>query len=224
MPADRPSPAVQDYLKCIYGLASGDEPEGPVTTSRVAQALGVTSASASNMLKRLASLDYVTQTGRGEFALSDEGRQQALRVLRWHRLLETFLVERLGVPIEEAHDEAEVLEHHLSEALGARIAADLGHPDHDPHGHPIPGPDGTVGHVGGDALARVDAGTRGRVVRVSDRDAELLGYLARTGLVPGADLEVVEHQPFGGPTVVVLDGARVAVPPGAAAAVFVVAA
>lgn len=220
MTSDRPSPAVQDYLKCIYGLSESAQGRGSVSTSGVAEALGVTSASASNMLKRLGALGYVTQAGRGEFALTDGGRVQALRVLRFHRLLETFLVERLGVPLEEAHGEAEVLEHHLSESLGARIAADLGQPGRDPHGDPIPGVDGVVEDVAGVRLADAPAGTRSRVVRVSDRDAALLGFLARAGLVPGAECEVVEHQPFEGPTVVRLSGADVPVPPGAARAVF----
>lgn len=211
---------MQDYLKCIYGLSEGSQGGCSVSTSGVAESLGVTSASASNMLKRLGTLGYVTQAGRGEFALTEGGRVQALRVLRFHRLLETFLVERLGVPLEEAHGEAEVLEHHLSESLGARIAADLGHPGRDPHGDPIPGVDGAIEDVAGVCLADAPAGTRSRVVRVSDRDADLLGYLARVGLVPGTDCEVVEHQPFGGPTIVRVAGGDVPVPPGAARAVF----
>lgn len=220
MTATRPSPAVQDYLKCIYVLEEEGAAAGPVSTSRVAAFLGVTSPSASSMLKRLATLGYARQIARGEFGLTDEGRVQALRVVRLHRLLETFLVERLGVPLEEAHGEAEVLEHHLSEALGARIAAELGHPGRDPHGDPIPDLDGVVEAVGGDRLSDVPAGTRGRIIRVSDRDAELLGYLARTGLVPDTECEVVEHQPFGGPVVVRVGGQDMAVPIGAARAVF----
>ncbi len=221
MTSPRPSPAVQDYLKCVYVLEEESTGAASVSTSQVAGWLGVTSPSASSMLKRLTGLGFVRQIGRGEFGLTDEGRAHALQVVRLHRLLETFLVERLGVPLEDAHGEAEVLEHHLSEELGARIAADLGHPGHDPHGDPIPGVDGAVAPVRGERLRDVRAGESGRVTRVSDRDAELLGYLARTGLVPGARCDVVRHEPFGGPVVVRVDGVEVAVPTGAADAVFV---
>lgn len=218
----RPSPAVQDYLKAAYRL-SEDAEEGAITTSRVADALAVTPASASNMLKRLDGLGYVEQLGRGEFRLTAAGRAGALEVLRHHRLLETFLVERVGVPLEEAHREAEILEHHLSEELEARIADLLGHPDRDPHGDPIPSLDGDVAEVGGAPLSQLDPGSTGTVVRVSDRDPGLLRFLADSGLVPDALVHVVDV-PGGGPVRVRIGDATVDVPAAAAAAVFVASA
>ena len=135
---ERPSPAVQDYLKAIHRLGESADHEGPITTTQVAEALGVTTASASNMLKRLDGLGYVTQVKRQGVDLTEPGRQAALEVIRHHRLLETYLATRLGMSWDEVHREAEVLEHHVSEALAARIAEELGHPERDPHGHPIP--------------------------------------------------------------------------------------
>ncbi|MCC6830211.1 MAG: metal-dependent transcriptional regulator [Thermoleophilia bacterium] len=217
----RPSPAVQDYLKAAYRL-SQDAPEGAITTSRVADALAVTPASASNMLKRLDGLGYVQQLGRGEFRLTPAGRAGALEVLRHHRLLETFLVERVGVPLEEAHREAEILEHHLSEELEARIADLLGHPDRDPHGDPIPSLEGDVAEVAGAPLSRLGPGSSGTVVRVSDRDPGLLRFLAGAGLVPDALVHVVGAA-AGGAVRVRVEDATVDVPADAAAAVFVAA-
>jgi DtxR family transcriptional regulator, Mn-dependent transcriptional regulator len=219
--AERPSPAVQDYLKTIYALAS--EPAAPpVTTSRVAEALAVTSASASNMLKRLDQLGYIDQQRRGEATLTETGRTAALRVLRHHRLLETYLATRLGVPWDEVHREAEILEHHLSEELEARIAEVLGHPERDPHGDPIPSAAGLVVEIPSQRLCDLPVGSRGVVSRVSDRDPDLLRFLGESGLVPDAAVEVLAEAPFGGPQTVRVGGATdVEVPPGAAGAVYV---
>jgi DtxR family Mn-dependent transcriptional regulator len=172
------------------------------------------------MLRRLDGLGYVEQLGRGEFRLTPAGRAAALEVLRHHRLLETFLVERVGVPLEEAHREAEVLEHHLSEELEARIADLLGHPARDPHGDPIPSLEGDVARVAGEPLSVLAAGSRGTVVRVSDRDPGLLRFLAGAGLVPDAPVQVLAFG-SGGTVRVRIDHAEVDVPADAAAAVFV---
>ena len=141
---DRPSPAVQDYLKAVYQLGESSDAGGPITTSQVAEALAVTTASASNMLKKLDALGSVVHVKRQGVELTDSGRQAALEVIRHHRLLETYLATRLGMSWDEVHREAEVLEHHVSEALAARIAEELGHPERDPHGHPIPTTGGQV--------------------------------------------------------------------------------
>ena len=142
------SPAIQDYVKAVYALqgltASGERGDGGASTSAIAQRLGVSAASATNMLKKLDGMglvDYVPYRGAG---LTDAGRKIALEVVRHHRLLETYLAEALGVPLDEVHAEAEVLEHALSEELEERISAHLGHPTQDPHGHPIPAKDGTM--------------------------------------------------------------------------------
>jgi DtxR family Mn-dependent transcriptional regulator len=218
----RPSPAVQDYLKTIYMLLESEEESDSVaTTSQVAEALGVTAASASNMLKRMDQLGYVDLAKRQGVGLTDEGRSAALEVVRTHRLLETYLVDRLGVPWDEVHREAEVLEHHISPALGARIDAALGHPDRDPHGHPIPRPQGDVQAVEDELLSRLPDGASGVVRQVSDHDGELLRFLGELGLVPDADIVVIGRKPFGGPILVAVAGREVEVPPEAATAVRV---
>lgn len=219
---ERPSPAVQDYLKTIYSIGEERGDEGPVTTSQVAEALGVTAASASNMLTRLDQLGYVAQVKRRGVVLTAEGRLAALEVVRHHRLLETFLVDRLGLSWDEVHREAEVLEHHISETLEAHIAEALGHPERDPHGHPIPSVAGALPDSRADRLGTLDAGAGGRIVSVSDHDPELLRFLADLGLVPDRRIEVLERLPFGGPVRVSVEGADpVEVPPEAAAAVQV---
>jgi DtxR family Mn-dependent transcriptional regulator len=143
------------------------------------------------MVKKLAALGYVTHVPYRGVRLTDQGRRVALEVLRHHRLLETYLVEELGVPWDRVHAEAEVLEHVLSEGLEERIAAKLGEPTHDPHGDPIPAADGTVVEPETVALDTLATGDRGRFVRVSDSDSKLLRELARLGIRPGDELEVV---------------------------------
>jgi DtxR family Mn-dependent transcriptional regulator len=143
------------------------------------------------MVKKLAALGYVTHLPYRGVRLTDQGRRVALEVLRHHRLLETYLVEELGVPWDRVHAEAEVLEHVLSEGLEERIAAKLGEPTHDPHGDPIPAADGTVVEPETVALDTLATGDRGRFVRVSDSDSKLLRELARLGIRPGDELEVV---------------------------------
>lgn len=215
---ERPSPAVQDYLKAAYRITERDGRE-QVSTSQMAGALGVTPASASNMLRRLDGLGYVHQVGRGAFRLTPAGRGAALEVVRHHRLLETFLVERLGVPLEDAHDEAEVLEHHLSDALEARIADVLGHPERDPHGDPIPTPGGEVAPVEGEPMTALAEGETAVVVRVSDRDADRLRALAGWGIVPDTRLTVVGRGADG--LVLRISSRRVTVPVEVAGAVTV---
>lgn len=219
---DRPSPAVQDYLKAIYQLGEAPDASGPITTSQVAEALAVTTASASNMLKKLDQLGYADQVKRQGVELTDSGRQAALEVIRHHRLLETYLATRLGMSWDEVHREAEVLEHHVSEALAARIAEELGHPERDPHGHPIPTVGGQMASPPTRRLSELPDGARAVVGRVDDHDDALLRFLAERGLVPDASVEVLEHAPFGGPiSVRVGDDRTVDVPPEAARAVHV---
>lgn len=190
------SRATEDYLKAIYNLAHLG---GPVTTSAVAQELGVSSPSVSAMLKRLEDGALLARPDQRTVALTDSGERAALRVVRRHRLLETFLARVLDVPWDEVHAEAELLEHALSERLEERIDAALGHPTHDPHGDPIPPRDGPHVEVRGTPLEAVAAGARFRVERVSDRDSAALRYLGELGVVPGAELAVEEQEPFGGP-------------------------
>ncbi|MGD9695834.1 MAG: metal-dependent transcriptional regulator [Thermoleophilia bacterium] len=218
----RPSPAVQDYLKAIYQLGEYAPPEGPITTSQVAEALGVTTASASNMLKKLDGMGLLDMVKRQGVVLTEAGVQSALDVIRLHRLLETYLYTRLGMSWDEVHREAEVLEHHVSDALADRMAEVLGHPERDPHGHPIPTSGGQLITTPSRRLTELADGSEAVVGRVDDHDDALLRFLAERGLVPEARIEVLEHAPFGGPISVRVDGERVVdVPPAAAAAVHV---
>jgi DtxR family Mn-dependent transcriptional regulator len=219
--AERPSPAVQDYLKAIYLLDESAGSAAPVTTTAVAEALAVTTASASNMLKKLDGLGYVDQVPRHGVVLTDAGRQAALEVIRHHRLLETYLATRLGMPWDEVHREAEILEHHVSEALADRIAEALGHPERDPHGHPIPTSTGLMPRVPSRRLSEMAEGAEAVVGRVDDRDDALLRFLAARGLVPEAQVTVLGHAPFGGPISVRVGERVVDVPPAAAHAVHV---
>lgn len=197
--------AVEDYLKTIFLLRSQGE---AATTSRIAGRLGVAPPSVSAMVRRLAAGDLVEQPRRSGVALTPHGERHALRVVRRHRLLETYLAQALGVPWDEVHAEAEALEHALSERLEDRIDAALGHPTHDPHGDPIPPRSGEHAEEWGEALEAAPPGTRFRVDRVSDRDSAALRYLADLGVRPGVVLIVEERAPFGGPLWVAIEGRR----------------
>ncbi len=191
------SSAVEDYAKAIYALQMrGRE---PVSTTALAERLGVTPASASGMVKRLGELGLVEHQPYRGVTLTDGGRRVALEVMRHHRLLELYLVESLGVPWDRVHEEAEVLEHVLSEELEELIAAKLGDPTRDPHGDPIPTRDLTIQEGPTLSLHTLDSGARGRFARISDSDPDMLRFLAERGIAPGDDFEVIERQPFDGP-------------------------
>jgi len=204
MPAASPdlTVAVQDYLKSIYTLESSGE---RVTTSALARRMGVSAPSATAMTKRLADLGLVERLPYRGVALTETGRRGALEVLRHHRLLELYLVDRLGLGLDEVHAEAELLEHALSEELEARIDEELGFPTHDPHGDPIPDRELRVVDANDRTLLDLEPGSRASVSRVPDADAELLRYLGELGIVPGSDLELVAQAPFGGPVTVRTD-------------------
>jgi DtxR family Mn-dependent transcriptional regulator len=198
-PATDLSVAVQDYLKAIYVLESAGE---RVTTSALAARMSVSAPSATAMTKRLAELGLVERAPYRGVALTDEGRRGALEVLRHHRLLERYLVDRLGLSLADVHAEAELLEHALSEELEAKIDAELGYPTHDPHGDPIPDRELRLEPDRERTLADLEPGERVSVARVPDGDPELLRYLAELGLLPGSGVEVVTHAPFSGPVTV----------------------
>jgi DtxR family transcriptional regulator, Mn-dependent transcriptional regulator len=191
------SPAVQDYAKAIYALELRDGEA--VSTNALADRLGVTAASASGMVKRLDELGLVEHQPYRGVSLTDDGRRVALEVMRHHRLLELYLVETLGVPWDQVHQEAEVLEHVLSEELEELIAAKLGDPTHDPHGDPIPTRDLTIEEGATQSLQTLEVGARGTFARVSDSDPEMLRFLSERGIAPGDALEIVDKQPFDGP-------------------------
>ncbi len=204
------SQAVEDYLKAVFRLSADS---AKVTTSRIAEALSVSAPSVSGMVKRLAADDLVARDRAG-VALTEHGQRHALRIVRRHRLLETFLAQALDLPWDQVHAEAEVLEHALSERLEERIDAVLGHPTRDPHGDPIPPRTGTHRERTGEPLDAAAAGGRFRVERVSDRDSGALRHLAGLGVTPGAVLRVERRDPFGGPLWVSVDGRRHALAPG----------
>ena len=151
------------------------------------------------MVKRLAELGLAEHEPYRGVQLTDDGRRVALEVIRHHRLLELYLVQSLGVPWDRVHEEAEVLEHVLSEELEELIAAKLGNPTHDPHGDPIPTRDLTIDEEPTQSLQSLQAGATGRFTRVSDSDPEMLRFLADRGISPGDSFEVIDKQPFGGP-------------------------
>jgi DtxR family Mn-dependent transcriptional regulator len=190
------SDAIQDYLREIFKLESSGH---RATTTNVAEAAGVSPASASVMLKRLAALGLVRHTPYRGVELSDSGRRVALEVIRHHRLLEQYLAETLGVPLEDVHAEADRLEHALSEELEKRIDTLLGHPTHDPHGHPIPDAELNIAEHAERTLLELQPGETATVAHVPDDDAELLRYLSSLELVPGRDVELSSIAPFGGP-------------------------
>ncbi len=186
------SASVEDYAKAVYAL---EQRYGVASTNALAERLGVSAPAVSAMVKKLAAIGYVSHDRYRGVRLTEEGRRVALEVIRHHRLLETYLVEELGVPWDRVHAEAEVLEHVLSEGLEERIAAKLGEPTHDPHGDPIPAADGTLVEPPTVALASLAAGERGTFVRVSDSDPKLLRELAETGIRPGGEIELVGLAP-----------------------------
>lgn len=211
------SNSVQDYLKAIYLLGeSGDQ----VTTTAIAERLGVSPASVTSMIKRLADRGHLEHRRYQGVALTDSGREMALEVIRHHRLLEAYLQKALGMDWDEIHDEAEVLEHAISEQFEDRISDLLGNPTHDPHGDPIPPKRGKHTENVHEPLKEFARG-RAMVKRVSDRDPEALRYLSKIGLRPGTSIVVEEHAPFGGPVWVKVGNRRHAISRELAAAIFV---
>ena len=198
-PAPDLTVAVQDYLKAIYVLESTEE---RVTTSALARRMGVSAPSATAMTKRLDELGLVERLPYRGVALTEEGRRGALEVLRHHRLLERYLVDRLGLSLADVHAEADLLEHALSEELEAKIDAELGFPTHDPHGDPIPDRELRLVHDESRSLLDLEPGARGSISRVPDGDSELLRYLGELGIVPDASVEMLAQAPFGGPVTV----------------------
>jgi DtxR family Mn-dependent transcriptional regulator len=190
--------AIEDYLKTIYMLA---EQEGKVSMSRIADARHVKPGSATSMLQRLAKLGLVDyQKNRRSVTLTEAGREIALEVVRHHRLIELYLVEKLGYSWDEVHAEADLLEHVISEKLEERIAAALNHPKVDPHGDPIPSKEGELVEAESVSLASLSAGAQVTVARVpDDANSEMLRYLGSLGLVPGVKVGIKEVAPFDGP-------------------------
>jgi DtxR family Mn-dependent transcriptional regulator len=198
-----PTPPVEDALRTVFVLTGRGE---PVTTSLLAQVLGVQPSTVSSMLKRLTEHGLLDRSDPQRAVLTEHGRRHARHVVRRHRLVETLLVEVLGMPVAEVHVEADALEHAVSDTVLERIDAHLGRPGADPHGDPIPRDDQDREEAWGDRLDVVPAPSRFAVERVQDWDGAALRHLHDLGIQPGAMLDVLERGPFGGPLWVRLDG------------------
>ena len=199
-----PTAAVEDYAKAIYSLTGWGEETA--STNDLAGKLGVKAGSVSAMIKKLDEAGLVERVPYHGVRLTADGTRVAMAVLRRHRLLELFLAEVLDVPWDRVHDEAEVLEHALSEDLTDLISAKLGEPDFDPHGDPIPDRDLEITETETTALADLAPGDLARFVRVSDSNPEMLAYLSQCGIAVGDQLELVDRQPFDGPITVKIGG------------------
>lgn len=187
--------SIQDYLKNIYELTENGE---MASTNALAKKMEISAPSVTGMIQKLASakpalVEYQKHQG---VTLTKEGKRAALEVIRHHRLLEAWLVETLGYSWDEVHEEAERLEHVISEDFEQRIAAAMGHPDRDPHGEPIPTADLKMPFDDTTPLSALRAGQNATVKRVKASDKELLRYLEELGLVPGVQLEVKDYSPF----------------------------
>ena len=192
------SEAVDDYLKAIFQLSGREERQ--VSSTEIAAHLTITPASVTNMLQKLAASQppMVVYEKHYGVKLSKAGKKRALEIIRHHRLIETFLHKILDYPWDEVHQEAERLEHFISERFEERIAAKLGHPEFDPHGHAIPALDGSLPGPEHQALSQLRPGQTAKVASVSDKDPEMLRYLATQGIRPGVPLTLTERLPFQG--------------------------
>lgn len=191
------SAAIEDYLKAIWLI---DERGEKATGQAIAAQLDVSQASVSSMIRKLDELGLATYEAYKPVRLTERGRLVALEVVRHHRLLELFLSETLGMGWDRIHAEAEILEHHISEELEELIAAKLGHPEFDPHGHPIPTRDGQMPQFAATPVAALEPGASGRLRQVRSETPEVLRYLAEHGIVVGAALTIVEQSPLAGTT------------------------
>ncbi len=203
--ADRPyTPVVEDYLKAVWML---QQVESPVSTSRIAERLGLSAAAVTAMVKRLAEHDLLRHEPYYGVRLTAAGEMAALRIIRRHRVLELFLVDKLGYEWDRVHDEAERLEHAASDELIERLARLLGEPERDPHGSAIPTATGEVDRGAYPALADLAPGDTRHILEVQVQEPEQLRYLGSLNLRPGSTVRVVEKSPFEGPVSLSVNGA-----------------
>ncbi|GAA5171307.1 metal-dependent transcriptional regulator [Pseudonocardia eucalypti] len=196
MDSERYSAAVEDYLKVIFAFEERED--ASVTTSRLAERLGVSASSVSGMVRKLGELGLLEHRRYGAISFTENGRRVALGVVRRHRLIELYLATELGYAWDEVHDEAEVLEHAVSDRLLERMAERLGDPTVDPHGDPIPTRDGRLVPWNARRLSAVPTGAGGQFVRVDDGDPGMLRHLSAAGIELGQRLELLERAPYGG--------------------------
>ncbi|SFT36034.1 metal-dependent transcriptional regulator [Arthrobacter sp. ov118] len=203
MKTSTPSSSIEDYVKVIYSFTEWQHK--PITSSQLAQRLGVANSSVSEMVRKLKDQGLVDHKPYSAVTLTSDGTRLALSMVRRHRLIETFLVQELGYRWDEVHDEAELLEHAVSDTFIDRMAAKLGNPVRDPHGDPIPAADGSVVMPAAHRMSELDDGHTGRITRISDENPEILRYLAAEEIELDAGVVVVGRKPFGGPLVVRID-------------------
>lgn len=208
----------EDYLKAIYEL---EQKGAAAATNDIAERLGIAPASVSGMVQRLARLGLVRAERYKGARLTEGGRVAALKLIRRHRIIESYLVERLQFGWDDVHDEAERLEHAASDELIERMAEAIGNPTADPHGAPIPSVSGEVDETRLQSIDDLEAGRTVTVVRMSDRDPEFLRYLDGMGIRPGARVRVLARAPFGGPLMLMVEGAEHSVGTQAASRVFI---
>jgi DtxR family transcriptional regulator, Mn-dependent transcriptional regulator len=215
------SQSVEDYLKAIYKLER--ESDKGVSNSQLAEEMGVAGASVTNMVKRLSKMGLVEYESYYGSRLTKPGEKIALEIIRHHRLLELYLMEMMGYSWDEVHDEAEKLEHHISEQFEDRIAELLNDPKFDPHGDPIPRKDGTMPEVHLFSLKEIKEGTRCIIKRVKNQDPELLRYLEQQQLIPGKRVVITNREPFDGPIHLQIEGeSEVAIGEAVASDIYVV--
>ncbi len=198
-----PTPAIEDYLKAVYKLQENAE---AASTNAIADRMGVSAASVTNMMKRLSETGLVEHRPYQAITLTDAGSKIALEIIRHHRLLEVYMAEALGFTWDQVDAEAERLEHVISEEFEDKIDAMLGYPTTDPHGSPIPGKDGSIAPTNHDRLSDIDPGHTVVIRRVTDTEPTLLRYLDKLGLRPENRVDVVKKEPFEGPMLLQVGG------------------
>jgi DtxR family Mn-dependent transcriptional regulator len=213
-----PSPSVEDYIKAIYKAHAHS---GNVATQDLAERLHVSAPAVSKMMRKLSALKLITHAPYQGVKLTRAGEKLALEIIRHHRLIELYLVQAMGFSWDSVHEEAERLEHHISEEFEDKIDELLGHPTACPHGDPIPTRAGTIAPTSNLPLTQQRSPARLIVRRVSDEEPELLRHFEALGVTPGAAIELLTQEPFEGPLVLEVGGRRVRLSPQAAKEVFV---
>lgn len=197
--------AIEDYLKQIYKL---EKTEKGATTSSIAEAMKVSAASVTSMLKRLSKMNLVDYNSYKAVTLTETGKHTALETIRHHRLLELFLVEKLNFTWDEVHEEADTLEHYISEKLEDRIAEILEDPSRDPHGDPIPDKEGHLPVVDWIKMTDSTIGEEYLIRRITEQEAEILQYLQGLGILPGVKVKIENKGPFEGPITIQIEGKK----------------
>ncbi|MBX3042675.1 MAG: metal-dependent transcriptional regulator [Candidatus Kapabacteria bacterium] len=194
--------SIENYLKAIYGLSNNDY----VSTNEIAEKLAASPSSVSKTLKKLSDSGYVYYTSHKGVKLTESGLAESMKILRRHRLLELFLHNVLGYDWDEIHDEACVLEHHISNKFEDAIDKYLGYPNRDPHGDPIPNKNGELSHYETKPVSELEVGNEGKIFRIKGNDPELLKYLSKNNLLPDKIVRIIRKEPFEGSVVLENDG------------------